>query len=149
MKNNTNSIYYSRTDTKQSIVIVWKPFCTYSTYIFLAIAIIGILTSMTELAFGAFLLLFVNTVIYSVACKNVRKEINEAYRKSCVQVTGNKFSWSSPLTVTISKSGQSAQTNQEALYQSSFCQLFVFYKINTKKPPLLRRLLIFSLLKRQ
>ena len=110
MQNTTNSLYYSRTETEQAVVIVWKPFSTYSTYILLAIALIGVFSSITPLSLGAFLLLLVNAVVYSTVCKEVKNEINEASRNSCVQVKGNKFSLSSPLTVIISRNGQLAET---------------------------------------
>lgn len=106
MKNTTESLYYSRTETDQSIVIVWKPFSTYSTFILLAIALVGSLCSITALALVAFLLLIVNAVVYSVDCKKPKSEINEASRNSSVQVSGNKFSFFAPLTITIMKAGQ-------------------------------------------
>ena len=106
MKNTIDSIYYSRTETEHNIVIVWKPFSTYSTYVLLALAIVGCLVSITALSLFAFLLLGVNLVLYSSVCKMPRKEIYEASRKSSVQVSGSKFSFSTPLTITISKNGQ-------------------------------------------
>ena len=106
MKGTASSLYHSRTETADSVVIVWKPFSTYSTYVLLAIALIGSFTSITLLSLGAFLLLFVNAVIYSSICKEAKNEIKEASRNSSVQVKGNKFSLSAPLTVTIPKNGQ-------------------------------------------
>ena len=106
MKNITNSLYYSRTETEQTIIIEWKPFSTYSIYILLAIALIGIFSSVAQLSLGAFILLLANTVIYSTICRGVKNEINAASRNSCIQIKGNKFSFSSPLTVIIPKSDQ-------------------------------------------
>ena len=114
MANTTNSIYYSRTETEEAVVIVWKPFSTYSTYILLAIALVGLFNSLTTLSLGAFLVLAVNAVIYSTVCKDVRNEINEASRKACVQVKGNKFSLSSPLTIIIPINGQCSGETQES-----------------------------------
>ena len=114
MQNTTDTLYYSRTETEQSVVIVWKPFSTYSTYTFLAIALIGVFSSITPLSLGAFLLLIVNAVVYSTVCKEVKNEINEASRNSYVQVKGNKFSLSSPLTVSIAKKWSAAVTIHES-----------------------------------
>ncbi len=114
MKNNTRSLYYSRTETEQSIVIVWKPFSTYSTFILLVVALVGTLCSMTVISLFVFLLLAVNAVVYSVDCKKPRNEINKASLNSSVQVSGNKFSLSSPLTVTIAKKGHSIEESKES-----------------------------------
>ena len=113
MKNITKSLYYSRTETEQSIVIVWKPFSTYSTFILLAVALVGSLCSITAISLIAFLLLVVNAVVYFADCKKPRSEINEASRNSSVQVSGNKFSLSSPLTVTIAKEGHNIEESKE------------------------------------
>ena len=114
MKGPSNSLYHSRTETEESVIIVWKPFSTDSTYVLLAIALVGSFGSIPLLSLGAFLLLFVNAAIYSSVCKEVKKEINEASRISSVQVKGNKFSFSSPLTVTIPKNGQSVRVAESA-----------------------------------
>lgn len=106
MKNNTNSLYYSRTETEQTIVIVWKPFSFYSTAVLVVAALAGSFCSMPAVSLAALFLLFVNAAVYSAACKEPRREINEATRNSCVQVSGSKYSLSAPLTVTISKKTQ-------------------------------------------
>ena len=129
MKNTTNTLYYSRTETDQAVVIVWKPFSMYSTYIFVAMALLGSLFSITALSIIALFLLFVNAIAYSASCKNPRSEINEASRNSTVQVSGNKFSLSSPLTITIPKGSHQVKIAQEsytAPKQGSIVKKIVF-----------------------
>lgn len=108
MEKTTNTIYYSRTETEQDIVVVWKPFSTYSTFVLLALLLLGSWLDMTLLPLGAYFLLFVNAIVYFLSCKKPRSEIKEASRNSSVKVSGNKFSFSSPLTVTISKEHKSS-----------------------------------------
>lgn len=113
MKNSTSSLYYSRTETEQTIVIVWKPFSFYSTVALSVAVLAGAFCSMPAVSLAALLLLFVNAAAYSVTCKNPRREINEATRNSSVQVTGSKYSVSSPLTITIPKGKQVNETVPE------------------------------------
>ena len=113
MKHSKNSLYYSRTETDQSVVIVWKPFSTYSTLVLVALLLVGTLCSAYFLSLIAVLLLVANAVVYSAECKEPRTEINEASRNSSVQVSGSKYSISSPLTITLSKDLQTTELPQE------------------------------------
>lgn len=107
-----DNIFYSRTETENEVIIKWKPYTTYSTFLcLLAMPLISILTSASPMStpltiVGIFILMMVNSVITIKATKQVTAEIRMAQQKGNCRLEGNKYSFSNPLVIYIDKSQQ-------------------------------------------
>ena len=101
MNNIEESIYHTRIETEDKIRIVWKPFSAYSTPVILAGCMLFVFVELPILSLLMVILMIANAVLYSTECKQIRQEIKLATQNSSVQVSGSKYSLSSPLTITI------------------------------------------------
>ena len=107
MNKETSTVYYSRIETDDAVTIVWKPFASYSTIALVVLLALGVLFPI--LIFAAIILFIANTIVYSTVCKDVRMEIDYyKARGTSIQISGNKYSFSAPLTVIIDKAGPAA-----------------------------------------
>lgn len=115
MEQTKRTLYFTRTETKADITIIWKPFANLSFLVPLAVYILfGKLTNAsfvsidTEFIFALIaslgLISFpVCAIVQFVKCKGVSREIKAATAAGAVSVSGSKYSFSNPLRVTIQK----------------------------------------------
>lgn len=100
-----------RQESSKEVTIVWRPFATYGIYAFIVVMLLASLVNIPVFTAASFLLFFANS-IYSIAeCSAPRKEINKATQHGVVSVSGNKFSFTEPLIVRISKSCETTVDN--------------------------------------
>lgn len=119
MDRTTKTFYYIRKETDLSVTIIWSPYSFYLPLILLSLFCLSALLYIPFLAIIFLVLIFSNTLFYLLECKQANAEIKSALKFSQVNVTGNKYSFSSPLTVTILKE-TSQNSSTIHCYRDSF-----------------------------
>ena len=104
------TIFYSRTESENEVIIKWKPYTTYGSFLYIILAVVfSQIFSKTFnsifiiLAGISFLMMFVNAVVAIITTKAVSNEARIAQQKGNCRLEGNKYSFSNPLMIHIYK----------------------------------------------
>ena len=105
------NIFYSREEKENGeIVIVWKPYSTYGVLAYIIIAGVFYFINryfdsfaLSAVGFIPIVALIINAVLYMAKTQGVSAEIRAAQQEGNCRIEGNKYSFTSPLTVYIKK----------------------------------------------
>ncbi|MBE7062616.1 MAG: hypothetical protein E7390_02345 [Ruminococcaceae bacterium] len=104
------TIFYSRKETENEVIIKWKPYTTYGSFLYIILAFVcSQIFSKTFnsifiiLAGISFIMMIVNAVVAVIATKKVTNEARTAQQKGNCRLEGNKYSFSNPLVIHIYK----------------------------------------------
>lgn len=104
------TIFYSRTETENEVMIKWKPYTTYGSFLYIILAVVfsqifskTFNSILMILAMISFIMMIVNTVISIIATKKITNEARMAQQKGNCRLEGNKYSLSNPLVIHIYK----------------------------------------------
>ena len=104
------TIFYSRTENENEIIIKWKPYTTYGSWLYIILAIVfSQIFSKTFnftfmiLTYVSFVMMIVNAAVTIVVTKKVTAEARMAQQKGNCKLEGNKYSFSNPLLIRIFK----------------------------------------------
>jgi hypothetical protein len=96
------SLFFKRTETNDEVIIVWSTWVSITPLLFMFILILPVLL-LPNLRLYFLVIFILSIIILSIFVQRPTKEIQEAMKKSSVQVSGSKYSFSNPLTVRIKK----------------------------------------------
>lgn len=104
------NIFYSRTKNENEVIIKWKPYTTYGSWLYIILALVFSQIFSTTFNFAFMILTYIsfgmmilNAVVTIVVTKKVTDEVRTAQQIGNCKLEGNNYSFSNPLLIRIFK----------------------------------------------